>query len=167
MMSARRLRWFGSRCCTTTNAMPVLAGNALKNSVYASNPPADAPIATTGKESICAAAFDAASAPAGEDADSGWRAFISAPDLLFPAPPRERNVLDPISGGRGTFRGVSSSTYSLGFMPRNRHNAAFGGTNSYNTKEAIGSVSVDTKLETGLFVTQYCSDAVDKMIRGW
>src|SRR5260370_26629181 len=68
MICARRLRWFGSRCCTTTNAMPVLAGNALKNSVYASNPPADAPIATTGKESICAAAFDAASAPAGEDA---------------------------------------------------------------------------------------------------
>src|SRR5258708_6206378 len=101
MMSARRLRWFGSRCCTTTNAMPVLAGNALKNSVYASNPPADAPIATTGKESACAASLDGGSSPTGEDSDLSWRAFSSAPGLLFPARPTERNVLAPILLGSG------------------------------------------------------------------
>src|SRR5258707_11576112 len=106
MMSARRLRWFGSRCCTTTNAMPVLAGNALKNSVYASNPPADAPIATTGKESVCPASFDGGSSPAGEDSDLSWRSFISPPGLLCPARPRERTVLPPNGLGR---RGISQS----------------------------------------------------------
>gem|GEM_PF-3263562 len=38
----------GSRCCITTNAMPGFAGSFLNNSVIASSPPADAPMAMMG-----------------------------------------------------------------------------------------------------------------------
>ena len=45
------LSCFGSRCWISTNAMPDLAGSAFSSAVNAASPPADAPMATTGKES--------------------------------------------------------------------------------------------------------------------
>ena len=41
--SAMKLPWVGSRCWTSTNAMPLVEGSALKNFVSASRPPADEP----------------------------------------------------------------------------------------------------------------------------
>src|SRR6266436_8988293 len=41
----------GSRCCTSTKAMPVSLGSAFNNCVIASRPPAEAPIPTMGNES--------------------------------------------------------------------------------------------------------------------
>jgi hypothetical protein len=49
MMSVSQLSCVGSRCITTTKAMPLSAGIAAKNSSKASTPPADAPMPTTGK----------------------------------------------------------------------------------------------------------------------
>jgi hypothetical protein len=43
-----RLAWVGSRCATTTKAMPLSEGRALKNFVSASRPPADEPKQTIG-----------------------------------------------------------------------------------------------------------------------
>ena len=45
----------GSKCWTSTKAIPLLAGILAKNRVNASNPPADAPMPTT-KDICCAAA---------------------------------------------------------------------------------------------------------------
>ena len=39
----------GSRCCTSTKAMPVSVGRCARSSVKASSPPADAPMPTMGK----------------------------------------------------------------------------------------------------------------------
>jgi len=47
--SGRWLTWVGSRCGITTKPRPLWAGMALKNLFNASSPPAEAPIATTGK----------------------------------------------------------------------------------------------------------------------
>src|SRR4029453_13169812 len=47
--SASALSCCGSRCCTSTKPMPVSSGRFLSNSVNASNPPAEAPMPTTGK----------------------------------------------------------------------------------------------------------------------
>lgn len=47
--SGRWLTWVGSRCGITTKPRPFWAGMALKNLFNASSPPAEAPIATTGK----------------------------------------------------------------------------------------------------------------------
>ena len=44
--SAIALSWSGSRCCTTTKAMPLSAGMFAKNVVKASSPPAEAPMPT-------------------------------------------------------------------------------------------------------------------------
>src|SRR2546422_7633356 len=44
------LSWVGSRCCTSTNAMPVRGGKCLSNCVIASKPPADAPMPTIGND---------------------------------------------------------------------------------------------------------------------
>src|ERR1700722_5060883 len=44
-----RLSCSGSRCCTSTKLMPVLAGNACNRLRKASRPPADAPTPTMGK----------------------------------------------------------------------------------------------------------------------
>ena len=44
-----QLSWLGYRCWINTNAIRVSDGSAWKNSLYASRPPAEAPIATTGK----------------------------------------------------------------------------------------------------------------------
>ncbi len=49
--STNMLSWLGSRCWTRMNAMPVSAGKACKSRRQASSPPAEAPIATTGKSS--------------------------------------------------------------------------------------------------------------------
>ncbi len=38
----------GSRCCTTTNAMPLFSGTCVRKRSNASRPPADAPMPTTG-----------------------------------------------------------------------------------------------------------------------
>jgi hypothetical protein len=46
MSSAMRLGWVGSRCATTTKAIPVSAGIAPKNLLRASRPPADEPSPT-------------------------------------------------------------------------------------------------------------------------
>lgn len=46
------LSWVGSRCCTSTNAIPVRDGNSFNSCVVASNPPADAPIPTMGKGGV-------------------------------------------------------------------------------------------------------------------
>lgn len=43
------LLWSGLRCCTYMNAIPVVGERFFNSSVTASSPPADAPIATTGK----------------------------------------------------------------------------------------------------------------------
>ena len=43
---------FGSRCWISTKAMPQLAGNASKNLLKASRPPAEAPSPTTGKSTL-------------------------------------------------------------------------------------------------------------------
>jgi len=40
------LLWSGDKCCTTTNAAPVLGAHAWKNFSSASKPPADAPMHT-------------------------------------------------------------------------------------------------------------------------
>ena len=50
-ISVNALACVGSRCCTSTNAMPVSFGKCLSNLVNASSPPADAPMPTTGKGS--------------------------------------------------------------------------------------------------------------------
>src|SRR5664279_2896148 len=50
------LSCFGSRCCTSTKASPVSSGSAPSNCVNASNPPADAPIPTMGKDWLLARA---------------------------------------------------------------------------------------------------------------
>src|ERR1017187_7206995 len=52
MRSVRMLLWSGARCCTSTKAMPgsASAGMPEKNASKAANPPADAPMPTTGKE---------------------------------------------------------------------------------------------------------------------
>src|SRR5665648_172660 len=49
--SSSRLLWSGSRCCTSTNAMPSgsPAGTAAKNSSMAARPPAEAPMPMMGK----------------------------------------------------------------------------------------------------------------------
>ena len=46
--SGRMLLCAGARCWTRTKAMPVLRGSACSNWRNASNPPADAPMPTTG-----------------------------------------------------------------------------------------------------------------------
>ena len=46
--SGMRVTWRGSRCWTSTNAIPLSAGMCEKNFWKASRPPADAPIPTTG-----------------------------------------------------------------------------------------------------------------------
>jgi hypothetical protein len=50
--STIRLSCVGSRCWISTKAMPLLAGNASKNFLKASRPPAEAPSATTGKSTL-------------------------------------------------------------------------------------------------------------------
>ena len=50
--STKPLLCFGSKCCTNTNAMPLLVGRACKNCVYAFSPPAEAPTPTTGNPSL-------------------------------------------------------------------------------------------------------------------
>jgi two-component system chemotaxis response regulator CheB len=47
-ISLSMLSWVGERCWITTNAMPGLRGSAASSATVASNPPADAPMATTG-----------------------------------------------------------------------------------------------------------------------
>ena len=47
--SARMLSWLGSRCCTSTKAMPVSIGSAPRSCLNASSPPAEAPTPTMGK----------------------------------------------------------------------------------------------------------------------
>ena len=51
----------GSRCWTRINAIPVSAGNALSSFVHASNPPAEAPIATMVKSGAVEAGLASAS----------------------------------------------------------------------------------------------------------
>ena len=51
MISVNMLSWLGSRCWISTNAIPVSVGRVWKNCLYA-RPPAEAPIATTRKESF-------------------------------------------------------------------------------------------------------------------
>src|ERR1019366_2240058 len=46
--SGNMLSCVGSKCCTNTNALPESSGMALSNFLKASNPPAEAPIPTTG-----------------------------------------------------------------------------------------------------------------------
>ena len=41
------LLWCGARCCTSRNAMSLSAGMCAKNCLYASSPPAEAPMPTT------------------------------------------------------------------------------------------------------------------------
>src|SRR6266496_1596389 len=48
-MAAMRLRWRGSRCCTTTIEEEKLAGSAFSTSLRALRPPADEAIATISK----------------------------------------------------------------------------------------------------------------------
>ena len=50
-ISLSKLPWVGSRCCTSTMAMPVSAGRWVSSWVKASSPPAEAPTPTTGKRS--------------------------------------------------------------------------------------------------------------------
>jgi hypothetical protein len=50
--STIRLWCVGSRCWISTKAMPLFAGNASKNFLKASRPPAEAPNATTGKSTL-------------------------------------------------------------------------------------------------------------------
>ena len=45
--SAIILSWFGSRCCTRMKAIPFGDGRASSSFPHASNPPAEAPTATT------------------------------------------------------------------------------------------------------------------------
>jgi len=47
-VSVSALSWSGSRCCTSTNPMPVFGGRAASNWVNASSPPAEAPMPTIG-----------------------------------------------------------------------------------------------------------------------
>ena len=50
----RALSWTGSRCWISTKDIPVSTGRCCNNSVNASSPPAEAPIATTGNETALA-----------------------------------------------------------------------------------------------------------------
>src|ERR1700730_7028509 len=50
--SASKLLCVGSRFCTNTYAIPVVAGSCFKRWVKASSPPAEAPIPTIGNEGI-------------------------------------------------------------------------------------------------------------------
>src|SRR5256885_7238208 len=61
-MSAIRLRWRGSRCCTTTTAAGKSAGSAASTWVSAFSPPAEAASATTSKPEGIAAAGSVRSA---------------------------------------------------------------------------------------------------------
>src|SRR5580704_8730498 len=47
---AKRLPRAGSRCCTNTYAMPVLAGMPARSAENDSSPPAEAPMPTIGKD---------------------------------------------------------------------------------------------------------------------
>jgi len=57
------LSCFGARCWTSTKAIPVLAGRFRRSWVKASNPPAEAPMPTIGKDLAPGRSF--ADAPAG------------------------------------------------------------------------------------------------------
>src|SRR5665811_1627344 len=64
--SSSRLLWSGSRCCTSTNAMPSGSpvGMAARNSSMAARPPAEAPMPTTGKFAAAAVLLAAGGAAA-------------------------------------------------------------------------------------------------------
>src|SRR4051812_38897257 len=51
-MVVSALSCWGSRCCTSTNPMPVSVGRLASRALNASSPPADAPTPTMGKESV-------------------------------------------------------------------------------------------------------------------
>src|SRR5882724_2958824 len=100
-MSAIRLRWRGSRCCTTTTAAGKSTGSAASTWVSAFSPPAEAASATTSKPAGIAAPGSVRSAdqPA-EAADAALlernrahaevRSEGSAPARLQPGRPGER-----------------------------------------------------------------------------
>src|SRR6185437_1779960 len=78
MISVNMLSWLGSRCWISTNAIPVSDGSAWKKSLYASRPPAEAPMATTGKETLRAGARFCLGCFLGGDAGLEGRDFIFA-----------------------------------------------------------------------------------------
>ena len=75
--SGRWLTWVGSRCGITTKPRPLWAGMALKNLFNASSPPAEAPIATTGKSPGWPSPAPSASVDASA---AGRSAGVSPPD---------------------------------------------------------------------------------------
>src|SRR5207302_6584619 len=68
--STMRLAWFGSRCGISAKAIPPSAGIAPMNRLNASSPPAEAPMATTGKSGR--GALGAAAVASLCPATAGW-----------------------------------------------------------------------------------------------
>src|SRR2546425_6429091 len=94
------LSWVGSRCCTSTNAMPVRGGKYLSNCVIASKPPADAPMPTIGNDLPRRAGDDAETL-----AELRFALTIGHRTLLAP---REMNYTKPASGFTEKMRLLSS-----------------------------------------------------------
>ena len=87
--SARMLSWLGSRCCTSTKAMPVSIGSAPRSCLNASSPPAEAPTPTMGKALWGGRAWTSSCSPAtGSGAASGEGASGGSADRVVRGPSR-------------------------------------------------------------------------------
>src|SRR5690348_18237191 len=89
---SRLLSCLGSRCCTTTKAIPVSPGKASRSWLTASRPPADAPMPTTAKA-------PASSAGTARDVFSALPESSGAERLSFMTEPVSAEV--PLPGGGG------------------------------------------------------------------
>src|SRR5271166_3949607 len=97
--STMRLSWFGSRCWTSTKAMPLFAGIALKNFLNASSPPAEAPSPTT----VHSGAARRSSLPGGFDVFGREREGVFREGSEWP-------VAEPL---RGVFLAIVASQVGL------------------------------------------------------
>ena len=85
MISVNMLAWLGSKCWISTKAISVSGDRPVKKSLNASRPPADAPIATMGKEPFGAGAFTRLGSFFGGGCGLDRRDFIFARLMLLTA----------------------------------------------------------------------------------
>src|ERR1700736_4873907 len=119
IISVSMLWWLGSRCWISTNAIPVSNGSARKNSLYASRPPAEAPMATTGKKPFTLAACFRLGCSFKEAVGSDGRDFIFAFLQLFSMRLAAREVVHPNATrerSRWKYRKKAKKTANHGFF---------------------------------------------------
>src|ERR1017187_8313385 len=84
-ISVRMLAWLGSRCGTSTKAMPQAGGRWRKNCTKASRPPAEAPMPTMGNPAPRGFSTGATKVT-GAARDWGWVLFRTFLVVMGPSP---------------------------------------------------------------------------------